>query len=121
VESLCGQKPLAAQGARGLVARPCAPVTDLTLMPPRHARPGELRPQAPSLEAERLRAWIDGRFAITLGRWHEVTDSNQWCNKNAKRCLTDSEYREEAYSDFELMIYIERLAGSAEKRYAASH
>ena len=56
--------------------------------------------------------------------------------KNAKRCLTDSEYCEDAYSDFELMGYIpdgqafllslpalatiERLAASAEKRYAAS-
>jgi hypothetical protein len=56
--------------------------------------------------------------------------------KNAKRCLTDAEYREEAYLDFEAMGYvpdgqafllslpalatIERLAASAEKRYAAS-
>jgi hypothetical protein len=56
--------------------------------------------------------------------------------KNAKRCLTDSDYREEAYLDFESMGYIpdgqafllslpalatiERLAASAEKRYAAS-
>jgi hypothetical protein len=56
--------------------------------------------------------------------------------KNAKRCLTDSEYREEAYLDFESMGYIpdgqafllslpalatiERLGASAEKRYAAS-
>jgi hypothetical protein len=56
--------------------------------------------------------------------------------KNAKRCLTDSEYREEAYLDFESMGFvpdgqafllslpalatIERLAASAEKRYAAS-
>jgi hypothetical protein len=56
--------------------------------------------------------------------------------KNAKRCFTDSEYREEAYSDFESMGYtpdgqafllslpalatIERLGASAEKRYAAS-
>jgi DOPA 4,5-dioxygenase len=23
-------------------------------------------------EAERLRAWIDARFAVTLGRWHDV-------------------------------------------------
>jgi DOPA 4,5-dioxygenase len=23
-------------------------------------------------EAERLRAWIDQRFAVTLGRWHDV-------------------------------------------------
>jgi len=23
-------------------------------------------------EAERLRSWIDERFAVTLGRWHEV-------------------------------------------------
>jgi len=56
--------------------------------------------------------------------------------RNARRCFTDSEYREEAYLDFELMGYIpdgqafllslpalatiERLAASAEKRYAAS-
>jgi hypothetical protein len=56
--------------------------------------------------------------------------------KNAKRCLTDSDYREEAYLDFESMGYIpdgqafllslpdlaiiERLAASAEKRYAAA-
>ena len=55
---------------------------------------------------------------------------------NAKRCFTDSEYREDAYTDLELMGYIpdgqafllslpalatiERLAASAEKRYAAS-
>jgi len=56
--------------------------------------------------------------------------------KNAKRCFTDSEYREEAYVDFESMGFIpdgqafllslpalatiERLGASAEKRYAAS-
>ena len=56
--------------------------------------------------------------------------------KNAKRCFTDPEYREDAYSDLELMGYIpdgqafllslpalatiERLGASAEKRYAAS-
>src|SRR6267378_3663429 len=56
--------------------------------------------------------------------------------KNAKRCLTDAGYREEAYWDFEPMGYvpdgqvfllslpalaaIERLAASAEKRYAAA-
>ena len=56
--------------------------------------------------------------------------------KNAKRCFTDPEYCEDAYSDLELMGYIpdgqafllslpalatiERLAASAEKRYAAS-
>jgi hypothetical protein len=56
--------------------------------------------------------------------------------QNAKRCLTDSEYREEVYLDFESMGYypdaqafllslpalatIERLGASAEKRYAAA-
>ena len=56
--------------------------------------------------------------------------------KNAMRCFTDPVYRDEAYSDLELMGYtpdgqafllslpalatIERLAASAEKRYAAS-
>ncbi len=56
--------------------------------------------------------------------------------RNAKRCFADPEYREDAYSDLELMGYIpdgqafllslpalatiERLAASAEKRYAAS-
>jgi hypothetical protein len=56
--------------------------------------------------------------------------------KKAKRCLTDGEYCEEAYVDFELMGYIpdgqafllslpalatiERLGASAEKRYAAA-
>ncbi len=29
-------------------------------------------PTATRLEAERLRAWIDERFAVTLGRWHDV-------------------------------------------------
>jgi hypothetical protein len=56
--------------------------------------------------------------------------------RNARRCLTDPEYREEAYMDLESMGYIpdgqafllslpalatiERLSASAEKRYAAS-
>jgi hypothetical protein len=56
--------------------------------------------------------------------------------QNAKRCLTDGEYREEVYLDFESMGYypdaqafllslpalatIERLGASAEKRYAAA-
>jgi DOPA 4,5-dioxygenase len=29
-------------------------------------------PTTTRLEAERLRAWIDERFAVTLGRWHDV-------------------------------------------------
>jgi len=29
-------------------------------------------PAATRLEAERLRGWIDERFAVTLGRWHDV-------------------------------------------------
>src|SRR5713101_3257563 len=29
-------------------------------------------PATTRLEAERLRAWIDERFAVTLGRWHDV-------------------------------------------------
>jgi DOPA 4,5-dioxygenase len=29
-------------------------------------------PAATRPEAERLRAWIDERFAVTLGRWHDV-------------------------------------------------
>jgi aromatic ring-cleaving dioxygenase len=29
-------------------------------------------PATSRLEAERLRAWIDERFAVTLGRWHDV-------------------------------------------------
>jgi hypothetical protein len=56
--------------------------------------------------------------------------------KNAKRCFTDPEYREDVYTDLELMGYIpdgqafllslpalatiERLGASAEKRYTAS-
>jgi hypothetical protein len=56
--------------------------------------------------------------------------------ENARRCFTDREYCEDAYYDLELMGYvpdgqafllwlpalatIERLAASAEKRYAAS-
>jgi hypothetical protein len=56
--------------------------------------------------------------------------------RNARRCFTDPEYREEAYTDLELMGYIpdgqafllslpalatiERLGASAEKRYAAA-
>src|SRR5258706_3979715 len=56
--------------------------------------------------------------------------------RNARRCLTDPEFREEAYIDFESMGYIpdgqafllslpalatiERLGASAEKRYAAA-
>jgi hypothetical protein len=55
--------------------------------------------------------------------------------KNARRCFTDPDYREDAYADLELMGFIpdgqallslpdlaiiERLAASAEKRYAAS-
>lgn len=29
-------------------------------------------PNATRAEAERLRSWIDERFAVTLGRWHDV-------------------------------------------------
>ena len=29
-------------------------------------------PAATRPEAERLRSWIDERFAVTLGRWHDV-------------------------------------------------
>ena len=29
-------------------------------------------PNATRPEAERLRSWIDERFAVTLGRWHDV-------------------------------------------------
>jgi aromatic ring-cleaving dioxygenase len=29
-------------------------------------------PAATRSEAERLRTWIDERFAVTLGRWHDV-------------------------------------------------
>ncbi len=29
-------------------------------------------PNATRPEAERLRSWIDQRFAVTLGRWHDV-------------------------------------------------
>jgi aromatic ring-cleaving dioxygenase len=29
-------------------------------------------PATTRLEAERLRSWIDERFSVTLGRWHDV-------------------------------------------------
>src|SRR5882762_3100435 len=29
-------------------------------------------PATTRLEAERLRTWIDQRFSVTLGRWHDV-------------------------------------------------
>ena len=29
-------------------------------------------PNATRAEAERLRSWIDQRFSVTLGRWHDV-------------------------------------------------
>jgi aromatic ring-cleaving dioxygenase len=29
-------------------------------------------PAATRAEAERLRGWMDARFAVTLGRWHDV-------------------------------------------------
>ena len=29
-------------------------------------------PATTRAEAERLRGWIDQRFAVTLGRWHDV-------------------------------------------------
>jgi len=29
-------------------------------------------PATTRLEAERLRTWIDERFSVTLGRWHDV-------------------------------------------------
>ena len=29
-------------------------------------------PAATRAEAERLRTWMDARFAVTLGRWHDV-------------------------------------------------
>jgi hypothetical protein len=73
-----------------------------------------------------------GSAAIPIAERSVIIDAT----KNAKRCFTDAEYREEAYLDFESMGYIpdgqafllslpalatiERLAASAEKRYAVS-
>ena len=73
-----------------------------------------------------------GSAAIPIAERRVIIDATE----NAKRCFTDAEYREEAYLDFESMGYtpdgqafllslpalatIERLAASAEKRYAAA-